>query len=223
MRFLLRVCWFLVKALLTIGLPFVVLLKGTLYLYGQHELSTWIALVIGGLLTCLLLILYAVVFLRKVSPQGTVSRATLKGTICLVGMLVLGFFVYSMANLSGENAKTEAVREEFTRLHPFLKLGAGVVLLVDGDLLITDMTRSREDYGEMGLTASRRSLHYPQADGYVHAIDLRTRNRAEIRNWLLEKYFRLMGFHTLRHEGTADHLHVSIPVAWLERQLNRPA
>ncbi len=203
MRFLLRVCWYLVKALVTIGLPFVVLLKGTLYLYGRYELSTWIALVIGGLLTSLVLILYAAVFFKKIS---------LKGTVSLAALLVMGFFGYSMVGLSAEHAKTEAVREEFNHLHPFLKLGAGVVLLVDRDLLVTDMTRSREDYGEMGLTALRQSLHYPQADGYVHAIDLRTRNRAEVRNWLLEKYFGLMGFHTLRHEGTADHLHVSIPI-----------
>ena len=84
-------------------------------------------------------------------------------------------------------------------------------MLMDRDLLITDMTRKREDYAAMGLPALRQSLHNPQADGYVHAIDLRTRHRAEIRNWLLETYFELMGFHTLRH-GTADHLHVSIPV-----------
>ena len=83
MRFLLRVCWYLVKALVTIGLPFVVLLKGTLYLYGRYELSTWIALVIGGLLTSLVLILYAAVFFKKIS---------LKGTVSLAALLVMGFF-----------------------------------------------------------------------------------------------------------------------------------
>jgi hypothetical protein len=45
----------------------------------------------------------------------------------------------------------------------------------------------------------------------VHAVDLRTIGRAEWKNVLLNWYFRSMGFRTLRHVGTADHLHVSLP------------
>ena len=47
-------------------------------------------------------------------------------------------------------------------------------------------------------------------DGYVYAVDLRTQGRSEIRNWALEWLFQLVGFNTLRHVGTADHLHISI-------------
>ncbi len=41
-------------------------------------------------------------------------------------------------------------------------------------------------------------------------MDLRTNDRQEWRNQILELYFNLMGFNTLRHVGTADHLHVSL-------------
>ncbi len=63
----------------------------------------------------------------------------------------------------------------------------------------------------MGLPVYERSLHFEQADGYIHAMDLRTLGRGEWRNRLMELYFRTLGFRTLRHVGTADHLHVSLP------------
>jgi hypothetical protein len=62
----------------------------------------------------------------------------------------------------------------------------------------------------MGLPTKSHSLHFKQSDGFSHAIDIRVKGRSEVRNWLLERYFRMMGFNTLRHFGTADHLHVSL-------------
>jgi hypothetical protein len=64
----------------------------------------------------------------------------------------------------------------------------------------------------MGLPPYERSLHLRQDDGYAHAVDLRTAGRSEWRNFLMRSYYRLMGFRTLRHVGTADHLHVSLPL-----------
>ncbi len=75
---------------------------------------------------------------------------------------------------------------------------------------MTDTRRTRGDYTSMGLAPLRRSLHYVQEDGYVHAVDLRTAGRDEWRNGLLRGYFAVMGFPTLRHVGTWDHLHVSL-------------
>jgi hypothetical protein len=43
-------------------------------------------------------------------------------------------------------------------------------------------------------------------------MDLRTKGRSQARNALTVAYFRIMGFRSLRHVGTADHLHVSLPV-----------
>ena len=62
----------------------------------------------------------------------------------------------------------------------------------------------------MGMSSKKHSLHYRQSSGYVHAVDIRTKGRGSIRNFLIRTYFRLMGFNTLRHGGTADHLHISI-------------
>jgi hypothetical protein len=62
------------------------------------------------------------------------------------------------------------------------------------------------------LPVFEASLHFRQRDGYVHAMDLRTIGRGAVRNWTTAVYFRVLGFRTLRHVGTADHLHVSLPL-----------
>jgi hypothetical protein len=64
----------------------------------------------------------------------------------------------------------------------------------------------------MGLPVRDQSLHYPQKSGYVHAVDIRTKGRPEWKNKLTEMTFELFGMSTLRHVGTADHLHISLPL-----------
>ena len=83
--------------------------------------------------------------------------------------------------------------------------------MLDRDLVITDVARRPSDYVRMGLPVNHGSLHLVPPDGYVRAVDLRTTGRAWVRNVLTVAYFNLMGFDTLRHVGTADHLHVSLP------------
>jgi hypothetical protein len=83
--------------------------------------------------------------------------------------------------------------------------------LIDENLVITDASRVPEDYKKMGLPTNKSSLHYKQKDGYAYALDLRTNGRYEIRNFLIKSYFYFMGFNTLRHVGTDDHLHISLP------------
>src|SRR5262249_21354994 len=77
-------------------------------------------------------------------------------------------------------------------------------------LVITDMARKPSDYARMGLPTNDKSMHYEQPDGWVHAVDLRTKSNGEITNWAVQRYFDVMGFSTLRHVGTADHLHVQM-------------
>ncbi|HMC55073.1 MAG TPA: hypothetical protein VKH19_07895, partial [Gemmatimonadaceae bacterium] len=84
------------------------------------------------------------------------------------------------------------------------------VILFDDDLVITDARRVAADYPRMGLPVNDRTMHYGQSDGWVHAVDLRTRGHNEIANRLVQFYFWSMGFSTLRHVGTADHLHVQL-------------
>ena len=110
------------------------------------------------------------------------------------------------------NVKAQRIRDEYTALHPLLRIAVSSVVLADTDLVITDMARTHGDYNQMGLQTMRRSMHYRQKDSYVHAVDLRTMGQAEWRNHFMIWYFQLMGFRTLRHVGTADHLHVSLPL-----------
>lgn len=123
----------------------------------------------------------------------------------------VAFVAYSLAFLGAGRAAAPEVRSEYTELHPVLRLAASTVFLFDPGRVMTDASRTREDYWLMGLPVQEASLHYVQEEsGYVHAIDLRTRDRAEWSNTLTEMAFWAMGFHSLRHVGTADHLHVSL-------------
>lgn len=125
-------------------------------------------------------------------------------------ILVFVYCLPAIFFLSAANAKHYQVQKEFTSLHPILRLGISTVIFLDNDLMITDAKRQPEDYKKMGLRTKAHSLHYKQSDGYSHAVDIRVNDRSWIRNWLLDMYFKSMGFNTLRHVGTADHLHVSL-------------
>src|SRR5207237_9745321 len=106
--------------------------------------------------------------------------------------------------------KSSDVRGYYTTVHPILRVALSTVILFDPDLVITDTRRTAADYPRMGLPVNDRTYHYQQADGWVHAVDLRTHGRGAIKNRLVQLYFWSMGFSTLRHVGTADHLHVQL-------------
>ena len=121
------------------------------------------------------------------------------------------FCLYSLLYLSDSNAKASEVRSEFNSLHPILRVAVSTTILADRTLIITDAKRDLDDYSSMGLPANSRSRHLPQSDGFVHAVDIRTNGHSEFRNTMLEMSYRLMGLKTLRHVGTADHLHIELP------------
>jgi len=104
------------------------------------------------------------------------------------------------------------VRAYYGSLHPLLRVALSTLILADRDLVVTDLARSPEAYAGMGLAPNDGSLHYVQRDGYTHAADLRTAGRSELKNALVRVSFWSMGFATLRHMGTGDHLHVELPV-----------
>jgi hypothetical protein len=120
------------------------------------------------------------------------------------------YCTYSLIYLARVNAKSAPVRAYYTSLHPLLRLALSTIILVDRDILITDSGRQPEDYARMGLPTNRRTRHYKQPDGWIHAIDLRTNGRGPIKNRGVQFYFWLMGFDTRRHVGTADHLHIEL-------------
>lgn len=208
MKWVLRIFFSLLTLVFVIALPFVVLIKGSVYMYEAHHFPTVLALLVSGAATFLLLFIYITFLYGAVFAK--LSKASLKGKAMVVMLLLFVYCGYMMVNLSAANAKTASVKSEFSSLHPLLRLSAGTFIIMDEGMLITDMSRGKEDYKKMGLKTLKNSLHYKQGDGYVHALDLRTIGRSEMRNRLLKGYFNLMGFNTLRHSGTADHLHVSL-------------
>ena len=130
-----------------------------------------------------------------------------RGSLLVVACALL----YALLTFSATNVVSPDVRATYTQLHPLLRVSLSTLLLIDSDLVVTDIARVPADYAVMDLPMNRESLHFEQSDGYVHAVDLRTRGRIPLRNWLLERALRGLGFDTLRHRGTADHLRVSLP------------
>ena len=200
----------LIKVLLIIILPFCLLIRGAVYLHYTEGFPTMLALGFSTLVTALLLVLYFYTvygWLSKSRQNFNYLRRRFAIAIVAVG----AFVFYGVAYIPAANAKTSDVKKEFYSINPILRLGASTLFFLDKKAIITDASRQPEDYKKMGLKTAKNSLHYKQKDGYAYALDLRTRDRSEIRNTALIWYFRLMGFRTLRHVGTADHLHVSMP------------
>jgi hypothetical protein len=200
------------KILLIIALPFAVLVRGAVFIYQHGETSVWLALLVAAFLSAAVVTLYAVSLARRFTKRGGKSgRALIIPLAKWVALpLVLFYCSYSLLYLASVNAKSEPVRAYYRSVHPLLRLSLSTLILVDRDMLITDTGRQPEDYTRMGLPTNSRTLHYRQADGWIHAVDLRTTGRGVIKNRGVQLYFWLMGFDTRRHVGTADHLHVEL-------------
>jgi hypothetical protein len=200
------------KVALIIALPFAVLVRGAVFIYKHGTSSVWVALIVAAFLSATVVTAYAVWLARKFTDKGGKSgRALIIPLAKWVGLpLVLFYCAYSLLYLASVNAKSEPVRAYYRSVHPLLRIGLSTLVLVDRDMLITDAGRLPEDYRRMGLPANSRTRHYRQADGWIHAIDLRTSGRGEIKNRGVQFCFWLMGFDTRRHVGTADHLHVEL-------------
>ncbi len=199
---------YLVAILAAVVLPFFLLLRVATSLYLDSSLNHWVAIAFGMGASGIVLLLYA----QFVATKIGLGKFVANGAGRFVAVLVLAYCSYGLLYLSAENAKTDQVASTYTRLHPILRLSLSTLLLVDRDAILTDTERSASDYGSMGLSPMERSLHYRQSDGYAHAVDLRTIGRSELRNSFIAAYFRILGFRTLRHIGTADHLHISLPL-----------
>lgn len=204
-----RLLFFLLRLIFFVVLPFFLLIRVSVYLHWEYELYPWLAVAGGIISSALVLLFYALYHMYQFTGRlGSLSR--IKWTYWIITALVLVYCAPGLLYLSASNAKSEEVRKEFRTLHPVLRMGVSTLTLLDKKLILTDANRYPEDYGKMGLPTKKHSLHYKQSSGFVHAVDLRTRGKSEWRNFLVSWYFRLLGFNTLRHVGTADHLHVSI-------------
>lgn len=211
MKGFLRILWFLIRFLIIVALPFFVLIRSSVWLYTNHEYSTWLAFGGASLLTFIVLLVYIIIIFGLLFGFKKISKNGLKVKAVLVLLALGAYSFFTMVNFDKKNAKSDQVRKEFRSLHPILRLGVGSMMVLDRSAIVTDFSRKPSDYDAMGLKRLKNSLHYKQKDGYVHAMDLRTRNRSGFRNFMVQKYFQVMGFKTLRHGGTADHLHISLP------------
>lgn len=187
-------------------LPFFVLVRLGVFAYREWALGTWPSLALAVAATAVLLAGYAWVVGWKLGAGKGFRRLLRRGAI---GMAI-AYSAYGLVYVAGANVKSDDVRAEYATLHPLLRVATSVVFLVDPSSVMTDASRTPEDYWLMGLPVNEASLHFEQDDGYVHAVDLRTQGRTGLRNFALEMAFWAFGFHSLRHVGTADHLHVSL-------------
>jgi hypothetical protein len=196
------------KWLFVFALPFLLLVRGSVWAYQDLQWGTWASLSAGVFATLLLFLTYASWVWKRLTGKKNVPKLLVRGLI----VLVVGYTGYGLLYLSAANAKTPEVKEYFTSLHPLLRLSASTLLLFDKEAVVTDTQRTAEDYLKMGLPVNETSLHFKLNDRFVHALDLRTTGRPEWKNRLTARYFSFMGLRTLRHIGTADHLHISLPV-----------
>ena len=193
------------KGVAIVALPFVLYVRTGVELYSRGAPS-WVAILTSMLLTIGVVAAYAIWLSRRMAGSQRV-RSVAKW---IAVPLVAAWSGYSLLYLASTNAKSDDVRAHYTSLHPVLRAALSTIILVNPDLVVTDMARQPQDYTRMGLPVNDRTRHYQQPDGWVHAVDLRTIGRSEIENRAVQMYFWSMGFSTLRHVGTADHLHVQL-------------
>jgi hypothetical protein len=198
---------FTATALILGALPFFALIRGAVYLHAIKGFSTWVALLGGVLVTMLIVTAYGYQLAGRLKDKPPVRMVALRFAVPLVAF----YAVYSVVYLSSTHFKSPRERAYYGTIHPLLRVALATVVMFDRQVVITDVARRPSDYVRMGLPVNHGSMHLRQADGYVRAIDVRTSRRGWLRNTLSVIYFRMMGFNTLRHVGTADHLHVELP------------
>ena len=197
--------WGVLIVILTV-IPFLLLIRGGVFAYQQWGLGAWPSLAISAAATLLLLALYAWVASRRIRAGKGLKWLMTRGAAAIG----IAYVAYSLVYVGGANVKSEEVRAEYSALHPLLRVAASTLILADPEAVITDAGRTPDFYRRMGLSPNETSLHFEQDNGFVHALDLRTIDRPEWRNRAVELAFWALGFHSLRHKGTADHLHVSL-------------
>lgn len=191
------------------ALPFVLLIRVAVWFHDQYHGFAWISVLFGAAVTALVLFLY-VMYVQNHFVKKELKLKALQRNYAITLAVVLIYCANGAWSISAVNVKEAAVKQEFKTLHPILRLSISTLILFEKDLILTDAERKPEDYQQMGLASKNYSLHYEQSSGYAHAVDIRTKGHSWLRNKLIQGYFEMMGFNTLVHVGTAEHLHVSL-------------
>ena len=200
--------WISLKWITALTFLFIVLVQGSMYAYQQWGWDTWPSLTVGVSATAFAFLAYTA-WLRKWATEKHRGSMVMQRVLAVA---IVGYSGYGLLYLSPANAKSPELREYYSSLHPLMRMGASTYLLFDRDGVVTDPERTVEDYLRIGVPVNEALLHFRLEDRYVHAMDIRTIDRSEWRNRLTVMYFQLMGFQNLHRVGTANHLHISLPV-----------
>ena len=185
---------------------FAILVRGSVFSYDTWALGASLSLVSAVLMTVPFLLLGAWVIIRGRGIVRKVRHTLIRGTIS-IAFIYIGYAVLYVAST---NAVPDKIREEYQMIHPLLRLAASPVIVFDPSAFRHPDGSVLEDYRLMGLSANEANLHFMQTDDLIHSLDLVTDNRSEWRNRAIELGFWAFGFHSLRHRGLGDHLHVSL-------------
>ena len=185
---------------------FAILVRGSVFSYDTWAFGASLSLVSAVLMTVPLLLLGAWVIIRG---RGIVRRFQLM-LIRSAIMIALIYIGYAVLYVASTNAVPDEIREEYQTIHPLLRLAASPVIVFDPSAFRHPDGSVLEDYRLMGLSANEANLHFAQANDLIHSLDLVTDSRSEWRNRAIELGFWALGFHSLRHRGVGDHLHVSL-------------
>ena len=196
-----------VKWMFALSVPFLVLVRGSTYAYQGMGWGTWPSIGLGVFGTMVVFSAYATWLWKRSTGECRLPRIARR----MVIVVVAGYGLYGLLYLSTGNAESPALENYYTSLNPIMRIGTGPLLLVDRDARVTDLAHTAEDYLRMGLPVREASLHFKLGDRYVRAMDLRTAGRSPRRNRFTAAYLRFMGFRSLHHVDSADHLHLSLP------------
>ena len=185
---------------------FAILVRGSVFSYDTWAFGASLSLVSAVLMTVPFLLLGAWVIIRG---RGIVRRFQL---MLIRGAIMIAFIYigYAVLYVASTNAVPDEIREEYQTIHPLLRLAASPVIVFDPSAFRHPDGSVLEDYRLMGLSANEANLHFAQANDLIHSLDLVTDSRSEWRNRAIELGFWALGFHSLRHRGVGDHLHVSL-------------
>ena len=192
-----------------LALPFWLLIRADIWLELSHGWPAPLALAAAGSLA-LGALAGAVLAVALRIPWPSVRRAVFRAGFVGLGLALAVVAGQALLSLPAHSAKTEAERADYRDLHPALRLAVGSLRVLDEDLVLTDIGREPADYARMGLAVPAWPRHGVHTDGTWRAVDMRTRGQGGLRNLLVQGWFESLGFHTLRHGGTGDHLHVEL-------------
>jgi len=183
------------KTIFCLGiLLFIFLTAGPVLLYNYQNINWYVALMISQIIANIIFSLIIYIIVKK-------------------NLTKVVFFTLSFSSLlfifNPVQTKHSVSQKEKQHLHSSLKRAVRVANIIGLNPLITDISRDKSFYKKYNLKEVQECSHYLY-NGVSYAIDIRTKNNNFIKNFLLNGYFNVMGFHSDRHGGTADHIHVEV-------------